>query len=1178
MLDILKRFCNDNSDNGLMLVDMPTGSGKTHFVINYIFENFEKFAAEGKKILFITSLKKNLPLQDLYKLFQDNERNDFDQHVLFLDSNADCLINNFEKVKSKIPAEFKDADLFRRINDNIQTINFYKKRVEGKVQDKQEDDNDGLFFLAQKAKETISEELEPRFRRLIEKKLSRDSEGKRRTKSQKKNLIQQEQNWISELYSAVKTDDVTVLFLSLDKFLARNSTLIEPSYVMANSKILKGAIIFIDEFDACKEVILRNNINNGILDRVSLLGLFRQIHSGLNNTFTTKLLKTSKELSDEIEKRKRKKTPTQLIDNLRAIAAQIYEDYYISFFHKLKSPEQKSCFLFQDYKFLTVFDDKNYEEEKNKNHDKPKKEIAIEKDEAEKLNFISIIEKTAERSDEDRNLYMLLKRLRSFVEYFAKGVGFIATNYMSNKSEEYADYNYEAAIRTVLAECNIEGRNANYLVNLILNFPKGRITGISDLKNDFNNNIYQKGFRYYALLDADEFDTQTKIEMVDCSESPEKFIIKLSLNAKVVGISATATLPTVTGNFNLKYIKEKLGKYFVEPTAAERERVKKYFEKEIIKDYSNVTIMPQAIDVNEINYTDILNALIPIESEHQKVVEKLEDLVGKDAYKIIRYTKVFLAMKCFLANEKINSFLCLMNLKAAKYKNDLNLDFLRDVFEILKQIYYSSSNRCYIKTLDGNLDAFESRKKKINEELKRGNKIFVLSTYQTLGAGQNLQYEMPDDFYDFVKVNDLKYANNKMKDFDGIYLDVPTNVFVNIRNESLDEREFIRYLYYIKFLEFAGQIGMQYAAYFIRKGFNIFYKNDRKSVKSPECKSIDLHYSRIILQAVGRICRTGLKNSEILICYDEAIMRFLGNIAEEYDNRLINPEFRKLLEQAVRTDIYKDTELQEHANAAEVIARANIAEIETILNNAQKLGMWSYSSKENWQALRELVLKHPCICESSEYKAYSIYIKLPKREKGYYYKYNSNTKQIQIGFNQKVEGAETFVGEKPCRLQELMNIPHVKAHFESKGYAVKFEPSDYMISPIIFTNIYKGALGEAIGKFMLESHGVVNALQEIDELEKFEKFDYHYNDIYFDFKHWDDIYTEKDNAEEIKRVAHKLKACNGKKALIINILSNTDIYKTYRHENILIVPFLYDLSTNSVSIENLHSIKEFIAE
>ena len=63
MLNAIREFCDDHSfDNGLLLIDMPTGFGKTHNVIEYICEKVK--ADPLQKIFFVTSLKKNLPIND----------------------------------------------------------------------------------------------------------------------------------------------------------------------------------------------------------------------------------------------------------------------------------------------------------------------------------------------------------------------------------------------------------------------------------------------------------------------------------------------------------------------------------------------------------------------------------------------------------------------------------------------------------------------------------------------------------------------------------------------------------------------------------------------------------------------------------------------------------------------------------------------------------------------------------------------------------------------------------------------------------------------------------------------------------------------------------------------------------------------------------------------------------
>ena len=38
MYDIIKRYVDNENKNGLMLIDMPTGSGKTYSAIMYIFD------------------------------------------------------------------------------------------------------------------------------------------------------------------------------------------------------------------------------------------------------------------------------------------------------------------------------------------------------------------------------------------------------------------------------------------------------------------------------------------------------------------------------------------------------------------------------------------------------------------------------------------------------------------------------------------------------------------------------------------------------------------------------------------------------------------------------------------------------------------------------------------------------------------------------------------------------------------------------------------------------------------------------------------------------------------------------------------------------------------------------------------------------------------------------------
>src|SRR5690625_3271784 len=100
MKQMLNNYCN--KDNGLLLFNPPTGSGKTHNVLHWIYDNYKDFCQENRKIFFITNLKKNLPYEELKNNFfiPHKQLKDFEKHVIFLDSNAGCLVNRFEQIKN----------------------------------------------------------------------------------------------------------------------------------------------------------------------------------------------------------------------------------------------------------------------------------------------------------------------------------------------------------------------------------------------------------------------------------------------------------------------------------------------------------------------------------------------------------------------------------------------------------------------------------------------------------------------------------------------------------------------------------------------------------------------------------------------------------------------------------------------------------------------------------------------------------------------------------------------------------------------------------------------------------------------------------------------------------------------------------------------------------------------
>ena len=129
------------------------------------------------------------------------------------------------------------------------------------------------------------------------------------------------------------------------------------------------------------------------------------------------------------------------------------------------------------------------------------------------------------------------------------------------------------------------------------------------------------------------------------------------------------------------------------------------------------------------------------------------------------------------------------------------------------------------------------------------------------------------------------------------------------------------------------------------------------------------------------------------------------------------------------------------------------------------------------------------------------------------------------------------VSEEEARLAQILSYPGLKEHFINRGWATEFGTGPYIMSPVLFQNIYKGALGEVAGKFILEKElGLI--LQEIEDPEKFESFDFVTDgDVFFDFKHWKWNMQVEESPMRAK-VLKKLDAVGGKKAFIVNLFSD----------------------------------------
>lgn len=1169
MINILNNHCNDK--NGLLLFSPPTGSGKTYNVLEWIYNNYKTYCTEGKKIFFITNLKKNLPDGELKERFKkDNNLEDFDKNVIFLNSNLEFVLQNLEAVINEIPAEFKDVN-FKTLKRRINSINFYKET--GNFQD-----------IINIMEDEVRKKLEPFFREKITQFL------KTNFPNRKERLYQirynKEYQWIGKLYPSVFTSKAKIFFLSIDKFFAKNSTLVEPSYYFSNNDITKNAIIFIDEFDATKERLLYKIIEQGKNQKIDYIDLFNKINWALtNNELPLQYLNDSNIRNKIIEADSYTESVANFEDKLLSRAKAIVDEYKVQYSFKTKTTLKNARnLLFQDFHYHSIYKDGDF--------------IKLSLNSSEKLNYIEFIK--SKPGVNEPNIVILLNQIKGFIKTFQNTIKDLANNYVEIVNEkrkpEDTEYTYDLALSSILEEFRFESKYKNFITEGILSerqkLKKKTKNGSLALNMDLS--IYENGFRYYDFVDDEQHETITKTFIYNFQNTPEKFILKLAERSKIIGISATANVETVTGNYDINYFKRQLGESFYELSKDENQSLKSLFKSQNYH-YDKININTGWIGSSNI-YNDFLILFDNDSVITNEITNKLPDDISipvKKQYNNIRIYRIAKVFKEFLLKNDIQAFLCLLTKEPKKGDYGLDLILLNEIFEILIEDI-TKTNELFIKNKENDLSYndtaytiinssdFEKNKTNFLSKFEEGKKLFVISMYQTLGAGQNLQFVAPNPEELINVLNPEKcvdWNSKRETDFNAIYLDKPTHL-IQLINKSLNEEGFIKYLFQLEFLLESGRISISELDLEVERAFRNLLASKNTEVNNFKKKdlyndkNIRQHFSKFIIQALGRICRTNLKAKNIYIFANDEIQQFIADF--DIENNLVLNEFKELVKSTKIVPEKNDENLALINKAKSTNKKINVAIKKYV--NRQGNWNWKLTEMEEWKQLRLMCLTYPTLTkiEGKKYSRFiDLYIELPNKANSISYNEEGDYNNIDISFGDELR---LTVSQEAARLSELMEIPDIKNHFKKMKWATKFKIGTYILPPQLFNNIYKGALGEEIGKYIFENSINKNIVLEELENEHYELFDYKVKgtSIYVDFKHWKDQTAISENKGKI---LSKLNAVNGNRVLIVNILSeNYQKPISTIDKKIIQIPSLWNPESKNFVAESIMVINDLINE
>jgi len=1124
----------NNQITGLSIVPLRTGSSKTYTAMDFIskFNN-----SEYKRIIYITNRNNNLPIEELNDAFKRNKTSNMKNKVLVVKSNLDSIVENLPQ--TAVPSSYQ-SETYKELMKQIDT---YSKHL-------QNDD------LKEAAKNNIENGLEKDFRREVSKGLKKDAlrqleknDSNLSLKEYMNKLVREETkfHWISEVYPTIFMEDYHVLMMNTSKFLTSYDTIISGAQQFLTAKrIIDGALIIIDEFDQTKRTLLDKiidqavgNVGDVFKDFQSFQQIFdAEVSEGLKKIQNPKLKENFKKLKvryDEIQ--------NKFCTNKNWYLNKINTVHELMFFDG-----RLNTFLGSDSKkrLYSRFSSESNEVVMN---------IALKRNAEDNISILGA--------------FQAINSFYRGVEYYFSE---LANEYMGNQARVHQNLDikidYSSALSTVTHIYNMNKKQSEIILNETLYSKKDRNLSRKLLKYK-TNSFYDYGMRLTFLENGIDHNLSTIFNTYTIWDTPEKIILYLANKAHVVGLSATAGIDSSLSNYDLNYLRECLSENYV--NAIDEKLISSETLDELrIQDAEYIN---QKIDVNVTSTEKVMDFMDQgsyskpgdLDSILVKIVGKefarsdlrnIENsLQGRtiEKYLLTRYLEIIQAMATFFENKNLESFLCLNNKSAKADDKKLDLNFLKTIFDNFNKNY---SDNAVLFNLKGK--GFSETKKQIKEQLHKGKRVFVLSTYQTIGDGQNIQYT-PNNPEKLKCINKRNFSaldqRFTKKDFDGLYLGEITYVIENLNDSEFTVERLLHYLFQIEYLSKSFDISFNEKYFLISQGLKrISGENKENNSKFyNNLNVLDKDSSRrklltTVIQAVGRLNRTFNKNEICILISDDLLKKLpYKDLEKMHQDGLLTREMLGISELLQRKKTAsKSVDDKNHRKNAKYRNEDCELFVQRILDGFSQTE--NNDSEKIYDNLRDSVLNHPTL-DKTELTGYN----------EFYIDINDSTYWIKKGddpdfYFVKDINQESLkeISERTSTLPTLMKNPIILKYFEDNGWPTRFEIKGKMMCFYLFQYIYKAIIAEKAGIALLENKLNIK-LKRFSKEGLFEKFDYEFMDgqVVVDFKNWNNF--DKDFAREIEHISNKLDEVNGKKAFIINLIDDGNYHPYTTNDNRIVI-------------------------
>lgn len=1063
-------------DYALMLVNAPTGTGKSFVMIHSLCQ----YAAlhPDFRAFFVTDQKKNLNESLFAQAWQSDGRKrqgSFAQKVAVLRSISDTAAQLLkDKENEAIPVQLLGPEVDAALQQLFERLRFYK------MADSQGVGTTTAWRGLNDADRAVRMALANRMALELGLELPLNDVGQAKLQSYVATHTTPACEWLNTVYPTLTLENHQIIVLTTAKFITSYTPFFSSRSVpFQYSPLLKDSVVVLDEFDSTKQQIWEQAIDTALKIRVDLSTLFESLYQGLNKV--DRLPSGLRELL----------TKKDDFQSLMMRAGELRKQYALDQLYRSDETEENSGFVIHTPQRSLISHGRAW----HAHHNPQTNQVIIGSKVSDDLKFRS-----------------MLTAVSAFLRRFTKFILYRAREYQLQRDSKRSNYADGMTIReacyTIYDALGLSWEQAEVLMSLGLELPTTR-KQLPGKQVVSYRRFQERGLSLFNFVNDSQHDLRTDINASFFAVTPERFLLGVLSKAHVLGLSATATVPTVLDNYDLNYLHEQLGSrfldgmdYFSDATMQSLNLAKQYHAAGVELKVEQAT---QARSITELvgkrvgrgaqidqAKLDLLDGAL--EEQINRATTDAIDL-NRANYIRERYLRLLDSFIMFIQDSEMTSFLGLQALLPS-LNSEMSQPFVEEAFTTLCELL-SKKEKNAVRLCIISPRSKASISTQISAALSYPStaetRVYLLSAYQTIGVGQNLQHPIGDmEKPLIVNIAPWNAESNDPRqgavDLAGMYLGDVTHILSSEREFQMNASG-LRLVTELEYLFDNNEIGY----HTLKSQFDALQQGRWR--KRPEnLISVAASYSRTIIQAVGRMDRTFNKLPHLRILASANVLSQINDVG--INMKTVSPEYQALIN---FSEISGDESNQRQAESEKQnLTLYTHRDVQGLVNHLRT----SRHDADLYQDIREFIVRHPTaslqtiaqrvnrLCfqylnNPSKVTRYAV-----KRVKGDHGDFDFSQAQIEV--SAEAAGMKTF-----CR------FPGLQTALDEAEIPTIWTPNEYILNPVQYINLYLGALGEFAGKFIVETIWPEIKLKKFSKLENNELFDFFVGtNIAIDFKNW----------------------------------------------------------------------------